>query len=103
MAQLVLTRLPCCFCFIPVSSFIILSNSAFSSASFCLCSAIFSLNLRGFDAIADAPEVATAAAAPTVADMFDVGMGDVIAFTRHYTLHTRRAALGLDSLSSFVA
>ena len=72
-----LTRLPCCFCFMPVSSFIIFSNSAFSSASFCLCSAIFSLNLRGFDDIDDDEgDVATVAAA-AAADMFE--MGDAIA------------------------
>ena len=37
------------------SSLIIFSNSIFSSASFCLWRAIFSLNFRGFDPPPEAP------------------------------------------------
>ena len=75
MVMLLLTPFPCFF--IPLRSFMIFSNSDFSSSAFWLCRAIFSLNLQGFDDIADVPKVAVAMA-PTVTEMFDVGVGDDI-------------------------
>ena len=80
---MVLTPLPCFL--MSLRSFIILSNSDCSSSAFCVCSAIFSLNLRGFEDIEDAPDEAAAAVAPivamapTVAEMLDVGVGEVMA------------------------
>ena len=98
---MVLTPLPCFL--MSLRSFIILSNSDCSSSAFCVCSAIFSLNLRGFEDIADAPDEAAAAVAPivamapTVAEMLDVGVGEVMAYA---SCTTRNSLSELDKITA---